>query len=59
MKGNSKNHSQLKDEILPFIFALLANTKISSLDISGHYCGNSLGLALGWYFNFNFLIFIF
>ena len=46
MCGSAKNHSQLKEDVLPFVFCLMTNTKLTVVDISGHQAGNSIGLAL-------------
>ncbi len=34
------SNSRLKDAIVPFIYALGTNTKLTELDVSGHYMGN-------------------
>jgi len=45
IQGNSKALS-LKEDIMPFIFSLMANRKLKELDISGNQIGNALALGL-------------
>lgn len=45
MAGGPK--SQLRDDLIPFIFSLMTNNKLKVLDVSKHQAGSRLGLALG------------
>jgi Ran GTPase-activating protein (RanGAP) involved in mRNA processing and transport len=42
---SAKSHP-LKNDLLPFIFALGENTSLTELDISGHQMGNTGAIAL-------------
>eukprot|EP01133_Synstelium_polycarpum_P015678 gene15678-18632_t len=44
---NGLSKSQLKNDILPFIYALATNDSLVELDISGHQMGNKGAIALG------------
>lgn len=45
MAGGPK--AQLKDDLVPFIFSLMTNTKLKTLDVSRNQSGNRLGMAFG------------
>ncbi|GAM24434.1 hypothetical protein SAMD00019534_076090 [Acytostelium subglobosum LB1] len=44
---NGLSKSQLKNDILPFIYALATNDSLTELDITGHQMGNKGAIALG------------